>query len=54
MRTIVFSLALAFIAALTALTVQDLASHGVTVTGLLALAIVVLLLVGVAGALIRR
>ncbi len=53
MRTVVFTLALAFTAALAALTAQDLANHGLTLPGALALVIVVLLMVGLIGALLR-
>ncbi|MDQ6821605.1 MAG: hypothetical protein M3076_14930 [Actinomycetota bacterium] len=53
MRTIVFTLALAFTAALAALTVQDIADHGLTFPGVLALLIVLLLGFGIVGALIR-
>jgi hypothetical protein len=53
LRTVVFTLALAFTAALGALTAQDLANHGVTLPGALALVIVVLLAVGLVGALVR-
>ncbi|MDQ6816429.1 MAG: hypothetical protein M3018_03345 [Actinomycetota bacterium] len=53
MRTVVFTLALAFVAALAALTAQDLADHGLTLPGVLAGAIVALLAVGIIGALLR-
>jgi uncharacterized membrane protein YvlD (DUF360 family) len=52
-RTVVFTLALAFIAAFAALTVQDIADHGLTVPGVLALLILALLVFGIVGALIR-
>jgi hypothetical protein len=53
LRTVVFTLALAFVAALAALTAQDLADHGLTLPGVLALVIVALLTVGIVGALLR-
>jgi hypothetical protein len=53
LRTVVFTLALAFTAALAALTGQDLANHGLTLPGVLGLLIVVLLMVGLIGALLR-
>jgi hypothetical protein len=52
-RTVVFTLALAFTAALAALTIQDIADHGLTFPGVLALLIVLLLVFGIVGALIR-
>ena len=54
LRTVVFTLTLVFTGALAALTVQDLANHGLTLPGALALVIVVLLMVGTIGALLRR
>jgi hypothetical protein len=54
LRTVVFTLTLVFTGALAALTVQDLANHGLTLPGVLALVIVVLLMVGTIGALLRR
>ena len=53
MRTVVFTVALAFTAVLAILTGQDLAKHGLTLPGVLALLIVVLLIFGVVGALLR-
>jgi hypothetical protein len=53
LRTAVFTLALAFTAALAGLTGQDLADHGLTLPGALALLIVVLLMFGIIGALLR-
>jgi predicted PurR-regulated permease PerM len=53
LRIAVFTIALAFTAVLAALTVQDLARHGVTVPAALALAIVVLLMFGIVGALLK-
>jgi hypothetical protein len=53
LRTAVFTLALAFTAALAGLTGQDLADHGLTLPGALALVIVVLLMFGIIGALLR-
>jgi hypothetical protein len=52
LRTVVFTLALAFVAALAALTAQDLANHGVTLPGVFGLVIVLLLAVGIVGALL--
>jgi hypothetical protein len=51
MRVAVLTIALVFIALLAALTVIEFVHHGVTVTGIVALFIIVLFVVGIVGAL---
>jgi hypothetical protein len=51
LRIVVFTVALAFVAGLAALTVSDFARNGVTALGVISALIVVLFMVGIIGAL---
>ena len=51
MRLAVLTIALVFIALLTALTIADFVDHGVTVAGIAGLFIIVLFSIGIVGAL---
>ncbi len=51
MRAAVFTVALLFIALLGVLTALELARHGITVAGVLAVLVLALLMIGILGAL---
>ena len=53
MRLLVLTIALLFTAALGALTVRDIHTHGLTPVGVLAVMIVVLFAIGIVGALLH-
>jgi hypothetical protein len=51
LRVVVFTISLAFIAGLGVLTVMDIVNNGVTPIGILAVALLVVIMVGIVGAL---
>jgi hypothetical protein len=53
-RVIVFAVAVLFIGAMAVLTVQDFVNHGVTGLGVVAVGVVLVIGVGVIGAILHR
>jgi hypothetical protein len=54
LRAVVFTIALVFIAGLGVLTVMDIVNNGVTPIGILAVLLLVVIMVGIVGALGER